>query len=69
MENSKSFNDPQALVQGRNNMDLLSFETAQVFLFIMLYSKVGEITVSFPEISGRFEIVFLHLLQIVCSEY
>jgi hypothetical protein len=50
-----SFNDPQALVQGRKNMDLLNFKTS-VFLF-MSYSEVDEIAVPLPKLSGKFKII------------
>jgi hypothetical protein len=43
-------------------MDLLSFKTAQVFLFFMSYSDIDEITVSVPKLSGKLKIVFLCLL-------
>jgi hypothetical protein len=57
------------LVQGRNSMDLLSFNT-KFFFSYMSYSEPEERNSLFPKVLGKSAVVFLHLSQIfVLSDY
>jgi hypothetical protein len=39
---------------------LLDIKTVQVFLFVYSYPELEETSTSFPKLSGKFAVLFLH---------